>query len=227
MTPTSLGLPRSMMPREKILNDGPHALTDVELVALFLRTGVEGKNVFQMANELLLHFRGLAGLVRASASDLARVKGMKGDAKRAQLIGVLEMARRAMVQELRTQPIMNSPRTVKEYLQIELGALPYETFSVMFLDNQNRLLQFVPMFRGSISQTMVYPREIAKIALELGANGVILAHNHPSGHVEPSRSDQDLTQHLQNALRLIDVHVRDHIIVSQGQSFSMAEAGLL
>ncbi|MEY4364132.1 MAG: hypothetical protein RLZZ24_1484, partial [Pseudomonadota bacterium] len=111
--------------------------------------------------------------------------------------------------------------------QIELGALAHEIFGVLFLDNQNRLIEFQPMFRGSLTQTMVYPREIAKVALQLGANGVVLAHNHPSGQVTPSRNDLDLTQNLRQTLALIDVHVRDHIIVAQGQSFSMAEAGML
>lgn len=220
-------LPRAMMPREKLLSHGPQTLADTELLALFLRTGVAGKNVFELADELLQHFHGLAGLVRASAEELARFKGLGGDAKRAQLIAVLEITRRAMTQELQAQPVMNSPKIVKAFLQIELGALAHEIFGVLFLDNQNRLIEFQPMFRGSLTQTMVYPREIAKVALQLGANGVVLAHNHPSGQVTPSRNDLDLTQNLRQSLALVDVHVRDHIIVAQGQSFSMAEAGML
>jgi DNA repair protein RadC len=216
-----------MLPREKLLHIGPHALSDTELLALFLRTGVAGKNVFQLADELLKRFNGFAGLIRAPAERLAQVKGMGGDAKRAQLIGVLEMARRAMTQQLKEQPVMNTPKLVKEFLQIELGAMPHESFSVLFLDNQNRLLSFQCMFRGSLTQTMVYPREIAKVALSLGANGVVLAHNHPSGRVEPSTADLELTQSLRQSLTLVDVHIRDHIIVAQGKSFSMAEAGLI
>ena len=227
MPQTSCGLPLDMMPREKLLKLGPQSLSDSELLALFLRTGVQGKNVFQLAEEMLNCFQGFAGLIHANASELAKFKGMGGNAKRAQLIGVLEMARRALTQELQEQPVMNTPKLVREYLQIELGTLTHETFAVLFLDNQNRLLSFQTMFRGSLTQTMVYPREIAKVALSLGANGVVLAHNHPSGKVEPSRSDVTLTEHLRQALALIDVHIRDHIIVSHGQSFSMAEAGLI
>jgi DNA repair protein RadC len=227
MPQTSCGLPLDMMPREKLLKQGPQSLSDTELLALFLRTGVQGKNVFQLADEMLHRFQGFAGLIHANASELAQFKGMGGNAKRAQLIGVLEMARRALTQELQEQPIMNTPKLVKNFLQIELGSLTHETFAVLFLDNQNRLLSFQTMFRGSLTQTMVYPREIAKVALSLGANGVVLAHNHPSGKVEPSRSDLELTENLRQALSLIDVHIRDHIIVSHGQSFSMAEAGLI
>lgn len=227
MPQTSCGLPLDMMPREKLLKQGPQALSDTELLALFLRTGAQGKNVFQLADEMLHRFRGFSGLIHATAPELAKFKGMGGNAKRAQLIGVLEMARRALTQQLQEQPIMNSPKLVKNFLQIELGSLTHETFAVLFLDNQNRLLSFQTMFRGSLTQTMVYPREIAKVALHLGANGVVLAHNHPSGKVEPSRSDLELTDHLRHALALVDVHIRDHIIVAHGQSFSMAEAGLI
>jgi DNA repair protein RadC len=227
MPQTTCGLPPDMMPREKLIKHGPAALSDTELLALFLRTGVAGKNVFQLASEMLQRFRGFAGLIRANAQELSQFKGMGGTAKRAQLIGVLEMARRAMTQELQEQPVMNTPKLVKSFLQIELGALTHETFAVLFLDNQNRLLSYETMFRGSLTQTMVYPREIAKVALSVGANGVVLAHNHPSGKVEPSRSDLELTDSLRHALSLIDVHIRDHIIVAHGQSFSMAEAGLI
>lgn len=216
-----------MMPREKLLAQGPHVLNDTELLALFLRTGVSGKNVFQLAHDLLQQFHGLYGLIQASAQDLARVKGLGGTAKRAQLIGVLEIARRAMTQQLQEQPVMNSPKIVKEFLQLEIGALSHEMFAVLFLDNQNRLLSFQKMFRGSLTQTMVYPREIAKTALQHDANGVVLAHNHPSGRVEPSQNDLDLTRNLRQTLMLIDVRIHDHIIVSRQAAFSMAEAGLM
>lgn len=216
-----------MLPREKLLHLGAHTLSDTELLALFLRTGVAGKNVFQLADELIQQFRGLAGLIQSSAQDLVGVKGLGGTAKRAQLIGILEMSRRVLTQQLQEQPIMNSPKIVKDFLQLQIGALAHEVFAVMFLDNQNRLLSFQPMFRGSLTQTMVYPREIAKVALALNANGVVLSHNHPSGVLEPSQNDLDLTRSLRMTLSMIDVRIHDHIIVTRTGAFSMAEAGLV
>jgi DNA repair protein RadC len=220
-------LPPDMRPREKLLKLGANALTDTELLALFLRTGIKGKSVFAMAQELLDRFKGFAGLIHASASELKTFKGMGGDAKRSQLVAVLEMARRALTQELTETTVMNSPMAVKQYLQLELAQLKHEVFAVLFLDVHNHLLCYQPMFRGSLSQTMVYPREVAKAALALGADGVVLAHNHPGGTVKPSPSDIKLTRTLKEALALIDVSVRDHIIVAQGQYLSMAEEGLL
>jgi DNA repair protein RadC len=220
-------LPIEMRPREKLLKHGASALTDTELLALFLRTGIKGKNVFVMAQELLDRFKGFAGLIHASAAELKTCKGMGGDAKRSQLVAVLEMARRALTQQLTETTVMNSPNAVKQYLQLELAQLKHEVFAVLFLDAHNRLLSYQPMFRGSLSQTMVYPREVAKTALALGADGVVLAHNHPGGTVKPSQADMKLTRTLQESLALIDVTVRDHIIVAQGKYLSMAEEGLL
>ena len=205
-------LPPDMRPREKILSLGPASLTDVELLALLLRTGVSGKNVFDLAHDLLKGFRGFAGLIHANAQELKTFKGMAGTAKRAQLIAVLEIARRALTQELRENEVMHSPTVVKQYLQLELAQLKHEVFAVLFLDAQNRLLSYQPMFRGSLSQAMVYPREVAKTALTLGANGVVLAHNHPSGSVRPSKEDIELTKTLQEALGVIDVKIgRAHV----------------
>jgi DNA repair protein RadC len=180
-----------------------------------------------MSQELLDRFKGFAGLIHASAAELKTFKGMGGDAKRSQLVAVLEMARRALTQQLTETTVMNSPNAVKQYLQLELAQLKHEVFAVLFLDAHNRLLSYQPMFRGSLSQTMVYPREVAKTALALGADGVVLAHNHPGGTVKPSQADMKLTRTLQEALALIDVTVRDHIIVAQGKYLSMAEEGLL
>lgn len=220
-------LPPDMRPREKILALGPASLTDAELLALLLRTGIAGKNVFDLAHDLLRGFRGFAGLIHASAQELKTFKGMGGTAKRAQLLAVLEIARRALTQEMRENEVMHSPTVVKQYLQLELAQLKHEVFAVLFLDVQNRLLSYQPMFRGSLSQAMVYPREVAKTALTLGANGVVLAHNHPSGSVRPSQADIELTKTMQEALGVIDVTVRDHIIVAQGKYLSMAEEGLI
>ena len=220
-------LPPDMRPREKLLKQGASALSDVELLALFLRTGIAGKSVFALATELLERFNGFAGLIHANAAELTVCKGMGGDAKRAQLVAVLEMARRALTQELKEKTVMNSPLAVKQFLQLELAQLKHEVFAVLFLDVQNRLLSYQPMFRGSLAQTMVYPREVAKMALTLGADGVVLAHNHPSGNMQPSKSDMLLTRTMQESLALIDVTVRDHIIVAQGKYLSMAEEGLM
>ena len=220
-------LPSHMRPREKLLKHGAASLTDVELLALFLRTGIAGKNVFALATELLQRFKGFAGLIHADANELAMCKGMGGDAKRAQLVAILEMARRALTQELKENTVLDSPLAVKQFLQLELAQLKHEVFAVMFLDVHNRLLSYEPMFRGSLAQTMVYPREVAKLALHLGADGVVLAHNHPSGGIQPSQSDLILTRTMQESLALIDVTVRDHIIVAQGKYLSMAEEGLM
>jgi len=220
-------LPPDMRPREKLISHGAAALSDTELLALLLRTGVAGKSVFSLSQELLERFHGFAGLIHASAAELKTFKGMGGTAKRAQLMAVLEIARRALSQQLRETTVMNSPQAVKQYLQLELAQLKHEVFAVLFLDAHNRLLSYQPMFRGSLSQTMVYPREVAKTALALGADGVVLAHNHPGGTVKPSQADLHLTRTLREALALVDVAVRDHIIVAQGQFLSMAEEGLL
>lgn len=216
-----------MRPREKLISHGASALTDTELLALLLRTGVPGKSVFVLSRELLNRFNGFAGLVHAEPSELKMFKGMGGTAKRAQLVAVLEIARRALTQELRENTVINSPKAVKQYLQLELAQLKHEVFAVLFLDAHNRLLSYQPMFRGSLSQTTVYPREVAKTALALGADGVVLAHNHPGGTVRPSQADIDLTRTLSDALVLVDVIVRDHIIVAQGRYLSMAEEGLM
>lgn len=220
-------LPAAMRPREKLLTHGASSLTDAELLALLLRTGIKGKSVLALAQELLERFNGFAGLIHASAKELKACKGMGGTAKRAQLVAVLEIARRALTQQLSETTVMNSPQAVKQYLQLELAQLKHEVFAVLFLDAHNRLLSYQPMFRGSLSQTMVYPREVAKTALALGADGVVLAHNHPGGSVKPSQADLHLTRTLRDALALVDVAVRDHIIVAQGQYLSMAEEGLL
>ena len=227
-------LPPDARPREKLLARGPGALSDVELLALLLRTGIQGKGVLQMAHELLQikstdnpnGFDGIAGLLHASATDLKSVKGL-GPAKRAELLGVLELARRAMGQQLRERAVFATPEAVKHYLQLHLAAKAHEVFAVLFLDVQNRLLAMEEMFRGTLTQTSVYPREVVLRALHHQASAVVLAHNHPSGTVQPSRADEHLTQTLKSTLALIDVRVLDHVIVAPGLALSMAEQGLL
>jgi DNA repair protein RadC len=222
-------LPPDARPREKLLARGPGALSDAELLALLLRTGMAGKGVLQLAQELLdskTGFGGIAGLLHATAEDLKRIKGL-GPAKRAELVAVLELARRALAEQLKERAALDSPEAVKQYLQLQLGAKPHEVFAVLFLDSQHRLLALEELFRGTLSQTSVYPREVVLRALHHHASAVVLAHNHPSGTVQPSRADEALTQTLKAALALVDVRVLDHVIVGTGQTLSMAERGLL
>ncbi|ODU09749.1 MAG: hypothetical protein ABS84_06500 [Rubrivivax sp. SCN 71-131] len=219
-------LPADQRPREKLLQRGATALADTELLALLLRTGLAGKGVFALAEDLLAHCGGFAGLLAARAEDLQRVKGL-GPAKRAEILAVMEIARRAIAEPLRQSPVFDAPQRVKEYLALQLGGLPHEVFAVLFLDHQHRLLELEEMFRGTLTQTSVYPREVVRRAMALNAAAVILAHNHPSGVAEPSRADEYLTQSLKSALGLVDVRVLDHLVVGQGQVVSMAERGLL
>ncbi len=232
-------LPADAQPREKLLARGPAALADAELLAILLRTGIVGKGVLQLAQELLEPptqdptsgqptggFGGIAGLLHASAADLERIKGL-GPAKRAELVAVLELARRALAQQLREREVFDSPQAVKHYLQLHLAAKGHEVFAVLFLDSQHRLLAMEELFRGTLTQTSVYPREVVLRALHHQAAAVVLAHNHPSGSVQPSRADEALTQTLKAALALVDVRVLDHVIVAPGAALSMAEQGLV
>jgi DNA repair protein RadC len=216
-------LPKTPRPREKLLAMGSQTLTDAELLAVMLGTGLPGQNVLQLAHSLLENFHGLAGLLQATPADLRAAKGLGGSARRAQLLAVLEMSRRVLLQKMRKRDIMNNPETVKQFLQLQLGAYPHEVFAVVFMDAQYRLLSFQEMFKGTLNQTSVYPREVVKLALEQGAAAVILSHNHPSGDVRPSAADSALTRTLQTALSMVDVKVLDHIIVGPGIHWSMAE----
>ncbi|PUE09788.1 DNA repair protein RadC [Limnohabitans sp. T6-20] len=218
-------LPPDARPREKLLARGPQALSDVELLAILLRTGMAGKNVFQLSEELLGP-DGIAGLLQASAQSLKLVKGL-GPAKQAELLAVFELARRALSQRLKEREAFHTPDAVKQYLQLQLAHKNHEVFAVLFLDSQNRLLALEELFRGTLSQTSVYPREVVLRALHHQAAAVVLSHNHPSGSVQPSRADEHLTQTLKASLALVDVRVLDHIIVGQGQALSMAEQGLM
>jgi DNA repair protein RadC len=218
-------LPPGARPREKLLARGPQALSDVELLAILLRTGMAGKNVFELSQELLAT-DGIAGLLQATPASLKLVKGL-GPAKQAELLAVFEIARRAMLQRLQEREAFHTPDAVKQYLQLQLAHKNHEVFAVLFLDSQNRLLAMEELFRGTLSQTSVYPREVVLRALHHQAAAVVLSHNHPSGSVQPSRADEALTQNLKASLALVDVRVLDHIIVGQGQSLSMAEQGLV
>jgi len=220
-------LPRSLQPREKLLRWGSASLNDAELLAVLLGTGNRGRNVLQWAQALIDAHQGLGALLRASPEALAQIPGLGGSAKRCQILCVLELARRACTDVLSERSAMNSPDLVMHHLQLQLSHLPHEVFAIMYLDVQHRLIEFNDMFRGTLTQTSVYPREVVKRALDLRASAVILAHNHPSGQVKPSRADIHLTQTLKSALQLVDVSVIDHCIVSPGKSYSMASEGLL
>ena len=199
--------PADERPREKLLARGAGALSDAELLALFLRVGIRGHTAVDLARQLISHFGSLTRLCSASASDFAALPGM-GLAKYAQLQAVMELARRA--------------------LGVRLGHLPHETFCIMLLDARHRLIEAVDLFRGTLTQTSVYPREVVKLVLSRNAASVILAHNHPSGAAEPSTADEVLTRTLKDALALIDVRVLDHFVVpAHGKPVSFAERGLL
>jgi len=219
-------LPAAIRPREKLLAHGARSLADVELLALLLRTGVRGTGVLQLAERLLGQFDGLAGLLHATPAELARAGGV-GPAKRAELAAVLEIARRALAQQLKAAPVFDSPQKVKDFVALRLGALTHEVFGVLFLDSQHRLIEMQELFRGTLAQTSVYPREVVKAALARNAAAVIFAHNHPSGVAEPSRADELLTQALKQALALVDIRTLDHFVVAGHRVVSFAERGLL
>jgi DNA repair protein RadC len=213
-------------PREKLLARGPAALSDAELLAIFLRIGVSGKSAVDLARELLGEFGSLSALCAASQKELCRLQGV-GPAKFAQLQAVVEMARRALREKLSSGNALNSPSAVRDFLRLKMQALPHEVFVALFLDAQNRVIAVEELFRGTLTQTSVYPREVVKRALHHNAGAVILAHNHPSGVAEPSHADETLTQALRQALALVDIRVLDHFIVAGSAVLSFAERGLL
>lgn len=218
--------PEDERPRERLLAQGPQVLSDAELVALFLRTGTAGRTALDVGREALARFGGLSGLLAAAPTELTSIPGL-GPAKSAQLQAVLELARRSLREDVRRDTALNSPGAVRDYLRLTLGRREHEVFVALFLDAQNRLLVAEELFRGTLTQTSVYPREVVKRALAVNAAAVIFAHNHPSGVAEPSRSDEMLTTSLRQALALVDVRVLDHLIVAGPAIVSFAERGLL
>lgn len=220
------GWPVDERPRERLLKSGAAALSDAELLAIFLRVGVVGKSAVDLARELVATFGGLNGLFAATVEQLTAVHGI-GEAKYVQLQAVLEMSRRALAEEMKRTDMLSSPQAVRDYLRLTLARLPHEVFVAVFLTAQNRVIVVEELFRGTLTQTSVYPREIVKRALAHNAASVILAHNHPSGEPMPSHADRTLTQTLASALALVDVRVLDHFIVAPGASLSFAEQGLM
>lgn len=213
-------------PRERLLKHGAAALSEAELLAIFLRTGSAGKSAVELGRELVVRFGSLHQLFAATLEDFVAIEGL-GPAKYAQLKAVLEMARRALAGQISERDNLSSPRAVRDFLQLTLGGRAHEVFVALFLDAQNRLLASEELFRGTLTQTSVYPREIVKTALRHNAAGVIFAHNHPSGVAEPSRADELLTQTLKQALSLVEIKTLDHFIVAGTRTVSFAERGLL
>jgi DNA repair protein RadC len=218
--------PEDERPREKLAARGPQALSDAELLAILLRVGVAGKSAVDLARELLATFGGVQKLMSAAPKDIAKIKGL-GQAKALQFQAALHLAKRALGESLREQPLLNSPDAVSDFLRLSFAGETVEVFIALFLDTQHRLIESVPLFRGTLSQTSVYPREVVKAALQHNAAGVILAHNHPSGSIEPSQADIALTAGLKAALSLVDVRVIDHFVVTAGRTLSMAQRGLV
>jgi len=218
--------PEEQRPRERLIRQGPAVLSDAELLAVFLRVGVAGKSAVDLGRDVVTHFGSLHRLFSASLADFSAINGL-GPAKYAQLQAVLELARRAISEEMREGVTLSSPQTVQQYLQLLLGSHTYESFAVLFLDVKNRLITCEELFRGSLTSASVYPREVVKAALAHNAASVILAHNHPSGSPEPSPADHALTTALKQALGLVDVRVLDHFVVAGSRVHSFAEHGQL
>ena len=218
--------PAAERPREKLLLRGAQALSDAELLAIFLRTGRPGQTAVDLARELLVDFGGLRALLEAKLSRFC-ARGGLGPAKFAQLQAVLEMGRRHLGERLQRGDTFGSPEDTRRFLQTRLRGYPCEVFGCLFLDNRNRLIAFEELFRGTIDAASVYPREVVRRALECNAAALIVAHNHPSGVAEPSRADAVLTRRLREALALVDIRLLDHFVVGDGEVTSLAERGLL
>jgi DNA repair protein RadC len=215
--------PLGERPRERLLARGAAALSDAELLAVILRTGLPGKSAVDLGRDLLARFKGIAGLFGA---DLSGVKGL-GPAKRAQFEAAMELARRSLKDDMRSASALTSPGAVRDYLRLAIAGREHEVFVCLWLDAQHRVIACEELFRGTLTQTSVYPREIVKAGLKANASAVIFAHNHPSGAAQPSQADELLTRNLKEALSLVDVKVLDHFIVAGHQALSFAERGLL
>jgi DNA repair protein RadC len=216
--------PEDQRPRERLIKHGAQFLSDAELLAVFLRVGVRGKSAVDLGRDMVGHFGSLNQLFSATLADFSAINGL-GPAKFAQFQAVLELARRALTEELQAGVALSSPQAVKQYLQLLLASKPYESFAVLFLDVKNRLIAAEELFRGTLTHTSVYPREVVKVALSHNAASIIIAHNHPSGSCEPSGADHTLTQALKQALGLVDIRVLDHFVVAGKHVYSFAEHG--
>jgi DNA repair protein RadC len=218
--------PLAERPREKLLAQGAGALSDAELLAIFLRTGIRGRSAVDLARDLLTRFDGLRGMLRASKPDFCAVKGL-GVAKFVQMQACLEMSRRFLFAELKAGRALSSPGGARDYLVALLRDIDHEVFGALFLDSQHQVLGFEALARGTLDAAAVYPREVVKAALRHNAAAVIFAHNHPSGVAEPSAADRVLTDRLKSALQQVDIRVLDHFVIGEGRPASFAERGLL
>lgn len=219
-------MPLEDRPREKLLQRGAQALTNAELLAIFLRTGTRGKTALDLAQDLLREFGDLRSLLGADQVQFCQAKGL-GDAKYVQLQACVEMSRRYLRECLERGDVLSSPDDTRNFLMSELSGRTYEVFSCLFLDNKHRVIKFEELFYGTIDGASVYPREVVRRALQYNAAALILAHNHPSGIAEPSQADIAITKKLKEAMSLIDVRVLDHFVIGDGYSVSLAERGLV
>jgi len=218
--------PAAERPREKLLQRGADALSDAELLAIFLRTGIPGKNAVALARELLQQFEGLRPLLEADCKTFCRGKGL-GSAKYVQLQAALELSRRHLLSTLQRGDALTSPQHTRQYLSAHLRDRCQEVFACLFLDNRHRVLGYEELFYGTIDGASVHPREVVRRCIAHNAAAVILAHNHPSGVAEPSRADEQITRRLQQALELVEVRLLDHMIVGDGEITSLAERGII
>jgi DNA repair protein RadC len=212
------------MPRERLIKQGPGVLSDAEMIALILGSGLPDRDVFSIAQALLDRFGSLRTMLDATYTDFDGIRGM-GPAKKAQLLAIMEMARRSLVDKMRKRTLMNSPEDVENYLRLLIGGRPQEVFVSLFLDARHRLIRCEESAQGTLTRMAVYPREIVRRALCLNAASLIVAHNHPSGAVQPSASDCRLTHTLRDALALIDVQLVDHLVIGADNVYSFARAG--
>lgn len=218
--------PINERPRDKLLEKGAAALSDAEILAIFLRNGRSGSSAIDLARELLDVHQGLRQLIDADEQQFCQTKGL-GKVKYVQIKAAIELGRRYLQAELEVGDVFTSPEQTRNYLTLKLRAYPYEVFACLYLDNRHRLLSFDELFRGTIDCTQVHAREVVRAALNYNAAAVIFSHNHPSGVAEPSQSDIDLTGQLKKALQLVDIRVLDHLIIGNGSAISLAERGLL
>ena len=218
--------PKSERPREKLIELGPSALSEAELLAILLRTGTRGRSALDVARELLVEFGSLRSLLTADRERVCRAQGL-GAARYSALQAALELTRRHYQELMMTGSALSNPRATREFLRSRLRDLPHEVFCCVYLDNRHRVIAFKELFRGTIDGASVHPREVVKEALARNAAAVILVHNHPSGLAEPSQADELITRRLKEALGLVDIRVLDHLVVGDGGCESFAERGLL